>query len=317
MSQTGYEDAAVLLFEPRHNVRQMMKSALLDMGFRRVADAAEFALMTERLRTEPFDLLIAELVAADGDVPNLVRQIRRAEYGRNPFLGVILTIWNPSVERVVQGANAGMDDLLGKPVSAQALRERIDALVKSRKPFVISADYVGPDRRRDPGRGSREGLMEAPNTLKEKVEGRADPERLQREIEAAAGVVRRVRRRRQGLQLAALAEIMSESAWPWPPVAADDLAKLAALCEDLARPPAAAGPAELPALARALAGLAADLRSRGAFEDARERQRLCQSAAAIHRLVAPDADEATLAAETSAVVAIIRQRRTQPSPGSD
>jgi hypothetical protein len=45
-------------------------------------------------------------------------------------------------------------------------------LAGQRKPFVVTADYIGPDRRKDPDRGSEIPLIDVPNTLKAKAEGK-------------------------------------------------------------------------------------------------------------------------------------------------
>lgn len=49
---------------------------------------------------------------------------------------------------VIAARDAGIDEILAKPISAKALMQRLHAVTHERRPFVRSAGYVGPDRRR-------------------------------------------------------------------------------------------------------------------------------------------------------------------------
>jgi hypothetical protein len=77
----------------------------------------------------------------------------------------MVTTWRRDGTIVQQVVNSGADDLVARPMSTALLGERIKGLVERRKPFVVTSDYIGPDRRRDPGRNSAERL-EVPNSLK-------------------------------------------------------------------------------------------------------------------------------------------------------
>ena len=49
---------------------------------------------------------------------------------------------------VVAARDAGIDEILAKPISAKALMQRLHAVTHERRGFVRTADYIGPDRRR-------------------------------------------------------------------------------------------------------------------------------------------------------------------------
>lgn len=80
--------------------------------------------------------------------------------------------WEADTEIIRRAVSSGVDLILLKPASASQLFSRIDQLVVDRKPFVVSADYVGPDRRDKPGRAENTQFYQVPNTLKDKIEGR-------------------------------------------------------------------------------------------------------------------------------------------------
>lgn len=74
-----------------------------------------------------------------------------------------------------QAIDCGVDDVIIRPFSTAFAEERIRTLVKARKPFIVTSDYIGPDRRRDEDRGiGSANRIEAPNTLQVVTEGDED-----------------------------------------------------------------------------------------------------------------------------------------------
>jgi hypothetical protein len=136
------------------------------------------------------DLLVLDVDLPDGDAVALVRDIRRGKVGRNPFVSVIFVTRESESEVIRRAVNSGVDLILIKPLSAGRLFARIDRLVADRKPFIVTGDYVGPDRRNRPLAIRSFGdapnmLYDVPNTLKDKLEGRkVSTSALSGEIEA-------------------------------------------------------------------------------------------------------------------------------------
>ena len=62
----------------------------------------------------------------------------------------------------VKARDAGVNEFLVKPISANTLFERIEALIERPRPFVRLEGFFGPDRRRkssDPARDERRQEM--------------------------------------------------------------------------------------------------------------------------------------------------------------
>ena len=53
-----------------------------------------------------------------------------------------------SVKRVAIARDSGITEFLRKPFTAEALYKRIEAIVEKPRPFVLSDNFTGPDRRR-------------------------------------------------------------------------------------------------------------------------------------------------------------------------
>ena len=72
-----------------------------------------------------FDLVILDVMLSDGDGLSLARRLRQRGY-QGPIL--MLTALSGTQDKV-RGLDAGADDYLNKPVSLEALRQRVDRLL--------------------------------------------------------------------------------------------------------------------------------------------------------------------------------------------
>lgn len=161
----------ILFGEPDSGLRQAIRSSLAREGYDRVIDFDRFKALKEAVSSGQPDLIILDSEMDCGEADRLITDLRNNRIGKNPFVPVIVTIWEPTREVVQRVASSGTDDVLLKPISPAQIFERIHALVTNRKPFVVTSDYIGPDRRKDPQRGSQIPTIEVPNTLRAKVKG--------------------------------------------------------------------------------------------------------------------------------------------------
>ena len=160
-----YETAETLVYDPVAANRNATRASLHALGFRNVEGSASLELLAERLRSRSPALLIAEVAGSEAETCALVQSVRQGTLGENPFVVVIMTTWRRDGTIVGQVLNSGADDLVARPVSTANLSDRIRLLAERRKGFVVTSDYIGPDRRRDP-RGNGSECLEIPNPLK-------------------------------------------------------------------------------------------------------------------------------------------------------
>jgi len=185
---------------------QGLRNALTNEGYRDVRTVSRLTALRDVLVAAMADLLVLDVDLADGDAIALVREIRQGKAGRNPFLPIILLTWTTDPEVVQRAVGSGVDLILVKPLSPAQLFSRIDGLVADRKPFVVTADYIGPDRRD----GEKSGDIQhydVPNTLKDKIEGRPiDPAALSDQIDAALQEMNVSRLAQAGVKLAGMVD---------------------------------------------------------------------------------------------------------------
>ncbi|MFP6747258.1 MAG: hypothetical protein VCD66_06670 [Alphaproteobacteria bacterium] len=174
MQNTQYADAAVLLLDRRQAVRKQTRSVLNVLGFKtflKFGDLAEARIALNNLRV---DLIILDLGGEDCGALGLVGDVRGRRLGLDPFVPILLTTWDAKLKALRPVMSSGADDVLLFPFSTAQMGQRIEALVRHRKPFVISEDYFGPDRRGTTELEKDTTSITVPNALRARVEGRPD-----------------------------------------------------------------------------------------------------------------------------------------------
>lgn len=171
--QVGHRHEVRILYgDPAHGSRALYRQAMVGAGFGNLREFSTLEDFTDLVAVAQPDLLLMDIGLPGGDVAQLVSDLRHGRLGINPYLPVILTTWEAERSVVRRLVDSGADDLLVKPLSTKALLDRLEAVAMNRKPFVVTSDYIGPDRRRvDARRESNVPLFDVPNPMRAKLTG--------------------------------------------------------------------------------------------------------------------------------------------------
>ena len=155
------------------------------------------------IRNGGCDLLLMEDVFEEQSTVPFIRSIRQGEIGENIFLPIILMISENDASLIRSSINSGPDDVVIKPLSVSTISTRIVGLLKRNIQYVVTRDYIGPNRRpkerTDP---EKDGLIDIPNIIKAKAEGHhAVEEQIRRKINEANTKINAVRISIQGDQI--------------------------------------------------------------------------------------------------------------------
>lgn len=207
--QLDLSTAPVLVFDPVRGNMLTTRAILHGIGFRRIEGVMNRAQLDRRLKDPDISLLLIEAGDDVDRAVSLVRAIRLAEIEANPFVPVICTLWNGNGDAVTELMNAGADDVLLRPYSAARLLDRARWLVTNRQPFVVTSDYVGPDRARAAtDKAFAVEPFEVPNPLRDKASGApSDPVAQQAALEAARTRVDKERISKLARRIAMAAEV--------------------------------------------------------------------------------------------------------------
>lgn len=228
MSGLNYETAEALVYDPVAANRSALRAALSALGFQHintVSAPVDFAYANYRRNP---DIIFCEIRSAEPMICDQIQALRTGAIGNNPFVVIVATTWEKSEALIRRVINAGADDLLLRPFSTGILSSHVDALVERRSGFVITHDYIGPDRRRDPNRVST-NLFRPPNTLQLKVQlrlqGPLAARQIEREISAARQYLGSEKFRVDAFQMGVLYRLVRDS----PPCGASYLRDLEAI----------------------------------------------------------------------------------------
>ena len=152
--------------------------------------------------------MICDAASVGGDVVKTFHSIRHNEIGNKPFIAIIAVTWDPTVVTIDRVANSGADFILAAPFSPQQLLDRINSLVHHRVPFIVTSDYVGPDRRYKSREKSTIPLIDVPNSLREKATGTYNAKQFRSQINGAIGNINGQKMERHAVTLALHAEIL-------------------------------------------------------------------------------------------------------------
>lgn len=165
MSSPRYDMAVAAVFDPVAPNRNATRNVLFALGFREIETLATLDDLKRTSREKSLDLIIAEAMRPDDPVYDFIRGLRRGEQARNPFVVSIVTTWIPQTNLVRHALDCGVDDIVSRPFSTTVMGERVRTHTLARKNFVVTADYIGPDRRAGGSREHSAKLIPVANSL--------------------------------------------------------------------------------------------------------------------------------------------------------
>jgi DNA-binding response OmpR family regulator len=209
MTKLRYDLAAVAIFDPVAMNRTGMRNILFALGFREIETFAAIDDLRAACSERDFDMLVLETSRTDDPVCDFIAKIRRGDIARNPFAIILVTTWLPEGQIVKRVLDCGADDLLCRPFATTAMGERVRTHATARKGFVVTSDYIGPDRRKDANRAGGAKPIPVANSLKLKAVDGLTGVAVQAALFAAVSegrqAVNRERMRRAAFQIGIIA----------------------------------------------------------------------------------------------------------------
>jgi CheY-like chemotaxis protein len=141
-------DLCVLVVDDNEHMRALMRAMLHAIGLRGVLEAADGSQAMHKMREHEVDVVITDLLMNPLDGLDFVRLLRQSPSSPNPTVPVIMVTGHSTWKHVREARDAGVDELLTKPVAARDLVDRLFQVVEHRRSFVKADTYFGPERRR-------------------------------------------------------------------------------------------------------------------------------------------------------------------------
>jgi CheY-like chemotaxis protein len=143
-----YDLLKILLVDDNHHMRVLLAEILRAIGVQHIHEAHDGAEGLQVMRDHPIDVVMTDLSMQPLDGIDFVRLLRSSPDSPNPLAPVIMITGHSTFARVAEARDAGISELLTKPLTARGVIERLHQAIEHPRRFVRSDSYFGPDRRR-------------------------------------------------------------------------------------------------------------------------------------------------------------------------
>jgi DNA-binding response OmpR family regulator len=138
----------VLVVDDDHYMRKVVRTMLMSIGVKTVFEAPDGIVGLDAIRQHSPDLVIVDWEMPMIDGAQFVRMVRSPGEFPIPDVPIIMLSGHGDRWRVVEAARIGAHEYLLKPVSTQALLDRIIAIIGQPRPVVKINGYYGPAPRK-------------------------------------------------------------------------------------------------------------------------------------------------------------------------
>jgi CheY-like chemotaxis protein len=137
----------VLLLDPSQTGLSILSQILNGLGARNIHRCSTIEEAKDVAEKVQIDLMIIDTISATGDGYAFVRWLRKNVPPPNRHAPVLLTTGHTRTSDVKNARDCGSHFIVAKPLAPVVMLERIIWIVKQGRPFLLSDNYIGPDRR--------------------------------------------------------------------------------------------------------------------------------------------------------------------------
>ena len=137
-----------LIVDDAKPMRQLIRSMLIQFGFAQIFEADDGLDALEQLDKISVDVIICDWMMEPMDGLNFVKALRSHSEPRVKSLPLLMLTAVANENKVKLARDSGITEYLLKPVKTGTLSRRLHSMLSTPRPFIITKDYIGPDRRR-------------------------------------------------------------------------------------------------------------------------------------------------------------------------
>jgi CheY-like chemotaxis protein len=138
-----------LIVDDNEHMRTLLRRLLQRMSIESMEHADGGSALAALDPTIP-DFIMTDLSMQGMDGISFVRALRQSTNDRIQTIPVIMITGHAERHRVEAARDAGVNELLVKPVTEKGLHSRIQEVILRPRPFIFGPGYYGPCRRRRP-----------------------------------------------------------------------------------------------------------------------------------------------------------------------
>lgn len=147
MSSYNLRRVNALVVEKISLSQQLIERVLRTLGVGNLIITSDPQEAFNRIKTSPPDLIFSDW-GPNLDGIEFLQSVRIDPASPNPFVPFVFVTANTSIDSVREARDAGMNEFLAKPFTAEKIYARICHVIERQRLFVRTPGYFGPDRRR-------------------------------------------------------------------------------------------------------------------------------------------------------------------------
>ncbi|MBL4888384.1 MAG: hypothetical protein JKX97_00010 [Candidatus Lindowbacteria bacterium] len=218
LSQKDFSNVNVVIAISCPQEREVMKNDLVTIGFKNILSTDNGKELKKFIAEGHADLLICDTALENGCVTELIYSMRLGVLGNGMFPVVVMIITEPTQSIVQKVINSGIDAILVRPFSQNNFYERVFKLSNKREHFVVTSDYIGPNRRQKHRRGTLEiPKITVPNPFRNKITGFYSQTEYDDFVQRTATVINEQRIKRQTFHIGYLIDKIQPGEGKHPP----------------------------------------------------------------------------------------------------
>jgi two-component system, chemotaxis family, chemotaxis protein CheY len=138
---------SVMVADDNRHIRDIIVQILRALGVRTMHMAEDGVSAFQILCSQPIDIVIIDNRMQPISGTDFTRLVRRSEESPNPYVPILMVTGYADKRTIIEARNAGVHDIIVKPLSAALVSTRLSEVILNPRNFVRTKTYFGPDRR--------------------------------------------------------------------------------------------------------------------------------------------------------------------------
>ncbi len=147
ISTVDLSNIKVLVAESNPRTRYIITALLSGYGVGDIDEASDGLGAVDCYNKSAHDIIVADWDMPEGGGLELTRSVRRSDNPAGQTVPVILVTAYTGKQRIAEARDAGVTEILCKPVSAKGLYLRLANVILHPKDTIKTSTFLGPDRR--------------------------------------------------------------------------------------------------------------------------------------------------------------------------
>lgn len=147
MERAEFSSHRVLVLGGKTHMIGLLRSIMNIVGITRITLVEDSARALELLGMEHFTSVFFDSQTADVDGMSFAVAARRRDGMLNPMIPIFALQDRPRRRDVEKARDVGVTDVITAPLSPRTLLTKLQAAVSAPRPFIVSNQFFGPDRR--------------------------------------------------------------------------------------------------------------------------------------------------------------------------